>query len=616
MTTYEINRDNLMMYYPKREEILEKLDEIECDGVSYKGNLLTVLKDGKEFHLTSVYDTKRYAKAFAKKRLADSKREAVIWIFGFGDGEYIRELLDETTDNIILVYEPDPRIFKCVMENKNISDILSNSRLYTAIGEIGDKLVYEFLISFVPYTTLSANKMFDLPNYLNLYFEQMIFLVRKYKERYVELHMTKNTLHYFEGMYVNNMLRSLPDAVNQYSIEQIKKAVNTEEFKDFPAILVSGGPSLDKNVKMLKKAKNKAFILAVDTALKTLVRNDIVPDLSITVDPEKPTVLFQHEKIKDIPLVVSQDSNVEIFDYHKGKRFYFAEERAYIASLYRDYSVGTFYLETGGSVATNAFSLLRYLGFTNIILVGQDLAYPNNQFHSKDAYDGNEEALQDENKYYYVEDIYGGKVLTEGNMDMYRLWFENCIVRNSELNVIDATEGGAKINGTTITTLDNAIDTYCKKEIDIDEVFRKIEPAIKEADREKVIEKIKAWPEKYADIKNSISIGIKNYNRIIELVGRGKAGNSEYNRLVKDNSKLYNDITREPIMEFPKMYTWNDEYDVQAKVFDYDKDASQYTQVKDTCEQGITMLKSYSKGIDEFLKEYPKLLENLKYTED
>ena len=53
-------------------------------------------------------------------------------------------------------------------------------------------------------------------------------------------------------------------------------------------ILVSAGPSLNKNIMELKKAKNKAFIVATDTAVKPLLKAGIEPDLMVMVDGEKP----------------------------------------------------------------------------------------------------------------------------------------------------------------------------------------------------------------------------------------------------------------------------------------------------------------------------------------
>lgn len=83
-----------------------------------------------------------------------------------------------------------------------------------------------------------------------------------------------------------------------------------------------------------------------------------------------------HTKFKDIPMVVCDCSNYELYVLHQGKRFYFAETESYMSYIYNEGTGGRLYsTETGGSVANNAFSLINILGFKKIILVGQDLAY-------------------------------------------------------------------------------------------------------------------------------------------------------------------------------------------------------------------------------------------------
>lgn len=151
---------------------------------------------------------------------------------------------------------------------------------------------------------------------------------------------------------------------------------------------------MDKNINELKQAKGKAFILVVDTALKALLKRDIIPDLIITIDSHKPPVLFMHPRFKDIPMVVCDCSNYELYLFHKGKRFYFSETDSYISYIYEKGTGEKLYpTETGGSVANNAFSLANILGFKNIILVGQDLAYTDKKKHTTDAYGNSDDNL-------------------------------------------------------------------------------------------------------------------------------------------------------------------------------------------------------------------------------
>ena len=53
-----------------------------------------------------------------------------------------------------------------------------------------------------------------------------------------------------------------------------------------------------------------------------------------------------------------------------------------------------------------------------------------------------------------------------------------------KMEVINATEAGAKIEGTKIMTLQEAVDTYCQKEYSVANIFEEVEPIFSERARQ------------------------------------------------------------------------------------------------------------------------------------
>ncbi len=90
---------------------------------------------------------------------------------------------------------------------------------------------------------------------------------------------------------------------------------------DVPVIVVSAGPSLNKNIEDLKKAVGKACIIATDTAMKPLLNAGIVPDLFVIVDGLKPAVLFEHKDISKTAMLIMTGVSIPSMDMHKGKNF-------------------------------------------------------------------------------------------------------------------------------------------------------------------------------------------------------------------------------------------------------------------------------------------------------
>ncbi|WP_373845633.1 6-hydroxymethylpterin diphosphokinase MptE-like protein, partial [Clostridium sp.] len=72
---------------------------------------------------------------------------------------------------------------------------------------------------------------------------------------------------------IENNFTNMKKLIESPSIECVK-----DKYKDIPAIIVSAGPSLDKNISELKRAEGKALIIATDAVLTTLKNHGIVPD--------------------------------------------------------------------------------------------------------------------------------------------------------------------------------------------------------------------------------------------------------------------------------------------------------------------------------------------------
>jgi hypothetical protein len=105
-----------------------------------------------------------------------------------------------------------------------------------------------------------------------------------------------------------------------------------------------------------------------------------------------------------------------------------------------------------------------YMSCSPIILIGQDLAYTNGKFHSDETHIKEVEGENDTSTSdgTMVEDIYGNMVPSRQEYILYKNWIE-AMIGHHKINLVDATEGGAKIVGSKIMTLQEAIDRYCKE---------------------------------------------------------------------------------------------------------------------------------------------------------
>jgi hypothetical protein len=211
---------------------------------------------------------------------------------------------------------------------------------------------------------------------------------------------------------------------------------------DRVACLVSAGPSLDKTLYLLKKERPNLYIIVVGAALQALLSNQIVPDSVIITDANEVT-LKQLNGQYDIPLFYLSTVYKDIPSYFNGPRcillqhgYSYAEKKA----LEMDYPL----VETGGSVATTAFSILEYLGFKNIVLFGQDLGFKYNETHS--SLSSSNEVISNRVNTMKVISNSGEKINTLKNLLVFKKWFESKFERFNG-DVYNTALEGALIQG-------------------------------------------------------------------------------------------------------------------------------------------------------------------------
>ena len=491
----------------KKEELFDK-DKIEIVASNDKG-ILKVKSGEKSLYLMGKRDPITPAKNQISL-LGKIEYSAPVFFVGLGNIYYLEELLKVVDkNNVILIYEPSFRIFYELLKKVELSKIISGYTVALIVEGINSDGLEQMISSMIQGDKVPIMKQFVLPNYEQLfpneiceYKKKLVFYVKNYG-------VNVFTRIRFSNVIGENVFQNVKYVKTGYRAGQLQKAIPT----DIPAIVVSAGPSLNNNIEELRKAKNKAFIIAVDTAVRPLLKAGIIPDMFAIVDGKKPLSLVELEEAKTIPLITTVDAAKEVLNYHEGKKFFYDEGYEYVNHLFEINKKGFESLPIGGSVATQAFSLVCHLGFKTIILVGQDLALTGNKTHADGTF---KEKMQivDTKSNKMVPGNYEELVPTREDFDNYRIWFEFFIGEWKKINgisVINATEGGAKIAGTDIMTLKDAIEENCLKEVNIQEGMDKLSPAFTKEEQQRIVEFFHDTPKEIHKIVELAREGIKLY---------------------------------------------------------------------------------------------------------
>lgn len=552
MSFYEKNKEVMEERY---SEIIERIQtEISSEYqvksiVARDGNhALVVEKDGETYRLNSAYRPLSEAKKWADQ-YEFQNIDINIFMFGFGNGIFVRELLRRAhKDANIFLWEPDASIFHVVVEEEDLSDIFADERLQFYIGKDGLMELKEALSYSVGWHNISTQIRCSHICYNKLYGDEynQFFDALDYTNSMVKVKRDTNV--HFAHTAVTNVIENL---------RYIRKSNFITEFigkipEGVPAIVVAAGPSLDKNIELLRKAKGKSLIIATDTAVKILEAKKIPYDCMVTIDPAKPTwYLADYPGCKDVPLFCNAESEKDILKFHTGRKIWMAGS-VYIDNLYN--SLGLLFPQnnTGGSVATAGAMVAYHLGLKNIILIGQDLAYTGEHTHAG-GYDNH--VMNEEKFIEMVDGIDGGKVKTRGDWIVYRDWFEEFIKEHDNVTVIDATEGGALIHGSKVMTFQKAIDTYCDgKEFLIDQFMEQLPATFDTLDYSIVQEQILAMEKGFANILYKSKEGKKSAEEFLEAGNKLSA--KKHDRLLKEIRKANNFIERQAGYELLDMYTF------------------------------------------------------------
>ena len=469
---------------------------------------------GTEFLIHSKYDPEKEAERLVSQLQLSGISSIVV--LGFGMGYHLKELYKRVKEkNVkIFVIESNISLFKEAIRWNDFTDLFSYDQFYLYL--FNDYNSVE-LINFInDRIDIVFEKMiiFELPT-VNKYFkEELSSVERDLIFTISQLESNRNTIRERGKMWEENLLNNLNLMLNNPGVNDLYHL-----YKDKPAILVAAGPSLSKNMHLLKEVKGKAIIIAVDAVLKVLLKNDIIPDIVTALDGYKYILKYfkdlDYSKLHNTVLLAVPEFFSHILEEWPGPvvfspSFGINEEKISWLERYRGF-MGR--LATGGSVAHLSFAVANFMAADPIIFVGQDLAFTDNITHVK----GNDYSLSIEEEmkkkskgYLKVKDIYDNEVWTRSDFYFYLQWFNKAIevLRNTgcQRAFIDATEGGVKIEGTEIMSLKKAINKYCRDQNNgVQEMLEKLrsyqpvwKPEIKEELKAivKNIEKLKEESEK------------------------------------------------------------------------------------------------------------------------
>ncbi len=410
--------------------------------------------------------------SFLKKK----QKYPFLYFFGLGNGIFYKLLIESFSSlKKVVVFEPELEIIYIVFNLIDLSSYIEEEKLI---------IIPTSYFSFSTAVSVLAKDEASL--YSKLYeLELLTAYYNNYKEEIIETNSTiTRALHHIIFSVGNDAIDSLIGL--EHHIQNFDQMIETPTFKSLTenaknseiAVIVSTGPSLMKQLPLLKEIQDSVTILSVDASFPILFKHGIKPDIVLSLERVEETAGFYEnlpdEAFEGVIFAITSIAHEKLLKNIKNKRNLQINMRPFnYLKYFKTDPWG--YLGKGMSAANMAFELAYYADFKKLVLIGQDLAFgEDGTSHAKEHTRGKNEI--DVKKSSVTLPAYGGK----GEVKSTLIWkaflnfFESDINETKEfMTTFNATEGGARIEG--------AIEIPFKKFIDehVDRNFKKSEIKLK-----------------------------------------------------------------------------------------------------------------------------------------
>jgi len=474
---------------PRLAQLIDQVDELDFVPLepTRDGGLTCRLTgpQGEPVYLHSRYDPVREAdrwaegievQAQAQTNPQEDQPPMCFFVDGFGLGYHVAALFERLTgEAFIVVSEPNLALLRTALEHFDYSEMFASNRLIIMTAAERDEVFRKLEVHS---HALMLGVVFTQP-LARLEGDFHARVHRAVAEYAGYVRTTLITVLSNSVRTCRNVLQNLPTYVATDSIDVLRN-----RFAGCPAVVVSAGPSLHRNLDVLRRCRDRVVVVAVQTTLKPLLAAGIRPDFVTSLDYHEVSQGFFAglEGLADIHLVAEPKAHWSVIDIYRSRGPLALLGNEFARLVLREWDDPHDNLRAGCTVAHLAFYLAQYLGADPIILVGQDLGFTHHVYYSPGTALHQlwqpelgrfctlemkewERIVRSRAILRPVQDIHGRRIYTDEQMFTYLQQFERDFAA-CPARVIDATEGGVAKQFCQPLPLAEAIDRHAPGPVD------------------------------------------------------------------------------------------------------------------------------------------------------
>ncbi|MCM3040931.1 DUF115 domain-containing protein [Paenibacillus motobuensis] len=418
---------------------------------------LEIQVEGKSFFLHSKYNAKAEAEKWVQSIHHKLDKTKHLLIFGIGLGSFLEQLLLATSAKDIYIYEPDINIFKQFIIIKDVTQLLSDKRI--RLLAIGDTESTQYKIGiFLARNISDAIVSVSPPIYERLFPEVVSSFDSKTREMILNEISTLQTLKTHQGEWLLNILHNVPHIPMSTSLSKLEKVWGGQ---DVTAVIVGSGPSLKEDIHHLRKLHDKCLIIAAGSSIQAMIHYGIYPHIIISLDGSEAYYnVFQNINVSQVPLLFCTQTYRKVVDSYQRDKFALRISNDCITDFFNTKEIPSFF-ETP-TVTGTAMQIAAYMGISKVILMGQDLSFPDDQFYAPGVNHISEEQKESSitQSDIKVKNVNGGENRTSQAMLVLQKSVEMTarVLQSNGVKVINTSKNGAALEEVDWISMDTLIE--------------------------------------------------------------------------------------------------------------------------------------------------------------
>ena len=408
----------------------------------------------------SAYDPQREASLFIQPAL--KANPDLLLIFGLGLGYHLECLVQKAKRIRAIVFEPSQQIHQLFLQKGRLSQ---EPRDWLWVTTRLEEFNEAFSQLYVYHPGDISLGLLILPAYAKLFPEELASFQENLNRMVTRKASNADTIVQKKRLWFDNFLENIPHLLESPDITSLSGL-----FQNIPCFLVGAGPSLSKNVELLKKENDRALIFSANAAFNRLNQEGVQPQITGVLEGSDVSHHLRGMKgISQTYLAVEACSNPRHFQLESKGRFVFHSQKWSAELLGK-----SVFVPNGGHVGSAGFTMAVLLGCNPLLLVGQDLSFEGDKVHAEGAEDS---SILTENEETVGIPREERRAIARRSMSAYQMWYEESAAylrrEDPQRILLNATEGGATIPGIPNVSLQEALEKFCRNEFDFEKVLRK-----------------------------------------------------------------------------------------------------------------------------------------------